>query len=462
MSDQTESVFPLDLPSEGIFMWEQPGFPQTDYGVFQFRGPCDVAALQNAFTQAQKEKPTFHAYLTEKQSGLYHQKWWRVQPEPAPLELEDLRDMPEFPEDMEAWVHERMTPVVMRGQDLTRQYAVSFRLILLPRQTQLLVFMFNHVVTDGGGLYDFLRDTFRIYHRETKGRDPDWAGAPGIHAQSKNQKIEAISLFRFFLRAYRTNKDYPHGQASMPASIPEFDSGRRIIRHIITDVKEQSALRARAREAGGSLSDLFMAASKLAIQEFNDSRNASTEILTHGLAVNLRGRVPAAETRSMGNPMSGIVIPTSRSERRDPDSLLRLVAQRRKMMLAEGYDIAMSRLLQSISAHTRILPSRYRHPLMRKFLDWPISFFLTNLGVVWPRMENGRPTGETAITHVGDMELVDVHSSVGPTKNNGLAMILRTFMGKFYCVFVFGLNRINEKDGAIFSRLVMEKARAYL
>ena len=457
-----KDVLPLDLPSEGIFMWEQPGFPQTDYGAFQMRGPCDIEALKEAFAEAQEEKPTFHAHLMERRCGLVYQKYWHVRGEPAELTIIDKRDPPKLPDDFEAWVHVQMREEIMRGQNLREEYAVKFKLYLLPQKYQILLFMFHHVVTDGGGLYDFLREAFRLYHIKTKNREPDWANAPAIHAQSRAQTIDPINSFRFFLRAYRANIEHPMKNVGQLAGTPERENGRSMIRCIIEDPKEQKAFRDRARADGGSLSDLFMAASKLAMQDFNDSQGVSTEILAHGLAVNMRGRLPAHEIRDMGNPMSGIVIASDRGERRDPVALLRLIAQRRRQILSEGYDIAMSRMLQSISKATRILPAKYRHPLMRLLLDWQISFFLTNLGVVWPRMENGRPTGETAVKRVGDMELVDVHSSVGPTENNGLALILRTFMGRFYCVFAVGLNKISENDARVFSKLVMKKARGYL
>ncbi len=457
-----KTTIPLDLPSEGISMWEQPGFPQMDYGAFQMRGPCVSKALQEAFVEAQKDRPTFHANLMEERKGFFYGQWWHVRPEPARLKIVDFRNLPTLPEDIDAWVHAQMNPLVMRGQNLLKEYAVSFRLFLLPREHQILVFMFHHVVTDGAGLYDFLRDTFSLYHRKVKNREPDWANTPGIHAQSKKNITEPISPFRYFLRSYRTDMQHPFKNASQLASLPERSKGRVMIRHIITDLKEQKAFRTRARADGGSVTDLFMAASKLAMQEFNDSRNTSTEILTHGLAVNLRGRMSPSEIHAMGNPMSAIILPTNRRERHDPQALLRLIVQRRMLMLHDGYDIAVNRVMQSISRKTRFLPSTYRYPLMRLVLDWPISFFLTNLGVVWPRMENGRPTGETAITHVGEMELVDVHSSVSPTKNNALAMILRTFLGRFYCVFAVGLNKISEKDAKEFSRLILGKARSYL
>ncbi len=235
-----------------------------------------------------------------------------------------------------------------------------------------------------------------------------------------------------------------------------------MIRHIITDADLQKALRARARRNGGSLSDLCMAASKLAMQEWNEARGVPTDILMHGLAVNQRGRKSPAQLKATGNPMSAIAVPTNYAERQDPEALLKLVIQRRTQMLSDGYDITVGNFVQRVGASVRFMPARYRYRFMRKIMDRPISLFLTNLGVVWPRMENGKPTGETAVTRVGDMDIVDVHSSVGTTENNGLALILRTFLNRFYMILAVGLNKTSERDGKEFSRLVAKKTLSYL
>ena len=90
------------------------------------------------------------------------------------------------------------------------------------------------------------------------------------------------------------------------------------------------------------------------------------------------------------------------------------------------------------------------------------SFFLTNLGVAWPKIVNGKPTGESAIQHVGDMELVDVIGSVGTTEKNPLALVMRTLHGKMCLGFATGRNVISDQDARDFPKLVIDKALRFL
>jgi len=95
-------------------------------------------------------------------------------------------------------------------------------------------------------------------------------------------------------------------------------------------------------------------------------------------------------------------------------------------------------------------------------MDHKLSFFLSNVGVLWPRIEKGRPTGETAIRHIGAMELLDIHTSLGPTFNNPLGLIVRTFLGRLGFTFAISRHRISDKEAHAFTRLVVDKLMSYL
>ncbi len=131
-------------------------------------------------------------------------------------------------------------------------------------------------------------------------------------------------------------------------------------------------------------------------------------------------------------------------------------------MLDGGFDVALHRLANGIMRAGRIMPISIRYPAVRLIMDHKLSFFLSNLGVVWPRIENGKPTGETAIRYVGDMEFVDVLSSIGAMFNNPIGLILRTFQGRLCFTFTIGRHRISDGDAQAFTRLVVDKVMSYL
>lgn len=454
----------LDPPSEGMFIWEREGLPQTDYGCFSWRGPCDEAALAEALVQAQAVRPHFHAHLIATRIGYRRVLAWVQREAPVRLEVRDFTHLPALPVDLEHWVHEQLAGEIDHLMRLDREYPVRLILLRLPENHGCLAMVFHHVVTDGGGLYDFLRDAFRVYHRLVTGREPSWAAVAGLHAQAGPvTPVLPQSGWSFFRRLLADIRRYPPWRIAQLASRPDSLSGRNMVRYVFDDPALQQALRARAKRAGGTVSDLMQAAGKLALHEWNRERNAPADVFANGLAVNLRLRLPPAEVAALGgNPMSGIYVPSLPEHRRDPERLLAYVIAERLRRMAEGQDINLVRTFRRLHLAGRFLPVALRHRLLKPLMDTRLSFFLTNLGVVWPRMENGRPTGETAVREIGDLELLDVHSSVGTTPNNSQALILRTFLNRFYMLFTFGRHRINDVDAAAFSKLVVQKVMTYL
>ncbi len=453
----------LDAPSEGILMWEQEGFSQTNYGAFSLCGPCDVAALDRALQEAQADFPTFHANLIPCRRGLWTVRGWQIDPRPIALEVRDRTDIAEPPADMEAWIHAEMAPCVARVQNLRVEMPVRLILYRFRGDRQMFVFQFHHVAVDGGGFYNFFASALRIYHRLVTGREPEWAGVAGMHAQAGAvQPVTPISGGRLLRELLTEWRKYPPWRVAQIASRPAPSPGRKLVRHIVDDPALQRAYRDRARRDGGSLSDLMLAAAVRALDEFNGARGADHEIMLTFLAVNQRLRRPVEETAAQGNPMGAIAISSNSADRRDPEALLRHVIAERKRKMAAGYDYLLPWLGSRLIAASRLLPYGWRARALRPFFDARLSFGVTNLGVVLPRMVDGRPTGETAIREAGGMELVDVHTSVGATVKNSGGLILRTFLNRLYFVFPFSRHMTTDEDAEAFARLVLEHAQRYL
>ena len=454
----------LDSTSEIILVWERDGFPQTDWTAFSFNGRCDVPALQAALQQSLRVRPVFNAHLVARRRGFIKSYRWQLTQEPCRLEVRDLREMGKRPEDMEQWLQETLTPTINRTiSDLAREYPVRFILLLLPENCGIFVVVWHHAATDGGGLYDFLRDLFSGYHRLVRGKDPDWARVAGLHAQAgKIEEVRPPRWERFLSDVFTQFIQYPPHQSAQMISSPDERPGRNTIRYVFDDPILQKSLRERARRDGGTLSDLSLAAAKLALQEWNEDRGKPPQVMHHWLAVNQRLRQTQTRTSIQNNPLIAVNIPSLPKDRKDPQALLRHVIAHRTRMLDEGYDVALHRLTKGMLWAGRIMPIGIRYPVLRLLMDHKMSFLLSNVGVVWPRIENGRPTGETAIRQIGDMELVDVHTSIGATFNNPMGLILRTFLGRLCFTFTIGRHRISDQDAQAFTRLVVDKVMNYL
>lgn len=459
----SDTFTPLDLPSEGLLIWEQPGFPQTDYAAFVLLGRLDPDAMDMALAGVLATRPTFTSRLVWRRIGwATRPAWIPGPPNHIAFVRRDYR-AERAPADLEDWVHDKLRPVTTRIQDLANEPPVAFELWHVDEERWVLVVVFHHVATDGGGLYDVLRELFAAYHARVTGARPSWADVAGIHAQAgTSPPVAPVSTPRMALRMLRMDQDYPGSQVAQPWGSSDRPGGRRMIRYVYDDPALLRELRRRAANSGGSMTDLCLAASKLAMEEWNLAHGADADVFLHGFAINQRARRPAEEIEGQGNPMSGFAVPSRAVERRNPDAVLRLVIERRRAGMDQGYDIAMRELGRRLQGIGLALPRSIRYAALRTVFDRRISFFLTNLGVVWPVIRNGRPTGETAIREVGRAVLHDVHSSVGGTANNPAAMILRTFLGRFYMVFTLGGQRFRDDEARGFADTVVRRVFDWL
>lgn len=458
-----QKTIPLDLPSEAILAWEYGPYSQNDYGGMLLQGRCDIEAMKEAFRLAQQGRPTFHANLVHMPRGLWGGYAWRIQDRLNELEVRDFSRLERLPGDLDGWVYAQMAPLIETLPDLTVEFPVRPFLFVLPESRYILAMTIHHVVSDGGGYYEFMRELFRHYHRLVTGAEPAWADVAGLHAQAgKVEPVKPAGILNFAGTYIRQAIQYPGSKVAQFVTSPSAPSGRILVRHIIDDPALQKALRDRARAAGGTLTDLMVAGSKLAIDEWNQSRNAPHDIMIHGIAVNQRLRRDPAETKDQGNPMSGIGIPSNSGHRRDPEALLGYIIEQRKLRLALGHDLTLAQISRAIMRASHLLPPRLRRWALRPIIDMKLSHFITNLGLIWPQVENGKFTGDSAIRRVGELDLLNMYSCVGTTEKNPQVLILRSFLGRLYMDMSYGRWGVNEADAKAFSQLVYDKVIGYL
>ncbi len=459
-----QQLIPLDPTAEIFLVWERDGYPSTGWTAYHFQGSCDTAALQTALQTTLHLQPVFTSHLVVQTRGLLQACCWKPTNEPCPLEVSDLRHLEKKPDDMDQWAQQNLAPYLQKyRQDLTHTFPMRFLLFLFPENSGLFVVAWHHSAMDGGGLYDFLREMLSEYHRLVKGCLPEWSSVAAMHAQVGMVVDVQPPRWRPFLKeTFAQMIHYPLLKSTQLISSPGASSGRKMIRYYYDDPRMQKALRDRARRDGGTVSDLCLAAAKLALQEWNENHGRPPEIMHHLLTVNQRTRQAASRIANQTAPITGILIPSRPEERKDPQALLRHVIRYRRRVLDEGFDVAMQRLSSMTIKAGRILPVNIRYQVLRPLMDYRISFSLSNVGVVWPRIENGKPTGQTAIYQIGDMEILDIHASIGNTDGNPLAMTLRTFRERLSFIFSVSLNRISEEDAQAFCKQVVTRVMSYL
>ena len=451
----------LDLQSESILIWEEDGYWQTGCVCLVMEGRCEYDALDRALFDAMDAEPKFHGRLKPAVLRGRHVMVWDFADHRPRLEVYDHTDEP-MPEDINGCFHQLMEPLIAGKIDLTRELPIRFQMHRLPGDVHLFMYVFHHVVADAARIFEFLREAFIGYHQAVKGAPPEWRDTSAIHAVAGKKQLAMPSKLSYYRELIGNLRKYPLNKATVLDGDGADHPGRIAVHREITDEKLMTALRKRAKAAGGGLSDLIIAAGNLAIDEWNDARGVASDIFLSGLAVNQRGRRADEEIADICNPMGLLPIVNKRSERTSSEAVLADIVSKRVDGLSRGLDVLLMRDVHRIMRVAQFMPFERRQKLLHPLLALPTSFFLSNAGIIWPEIKNGRFTGDSAIREVGDLEITDIHLSLGGVRTTPMGTVTQTFRKKFYFEYVADLSQMSRANVEEFHELIMRKLTDFL
>jgi hypothetical protein len=452
----------LDRISENFLIWEEEGYPQTGCVALHLTGRCDDRALEAALFRAMDQEPFFHARLDLAWQGGRHLFLWRFAAERPGLEVYD-HTSGQPPRQIGPWFYDRMAPLLGRRMNLESEFPVRFQLHHLPEDRHLFMFVFHHAVCDAVRIFTFLRETFAGYHRLVISAEPPWGSTPSFHNADGNGKPAITPRIRYLENLLRDAVRYPLWRVAIPAGDGDGHGQRHMLQVQISDRDLLAAMRRRWQRDEGGLSDLLLAAIDLAVEEWNGRRGIDSDVMLNFLAVNQRGRHPDTRNGACRNPMGALPIPVGRQDRGSPELLLKSIIERRKAGLSSGLDVRFTSDLFGILGLCRRLPFPARKKLLYPLLTPRNTIFLSNAGVIWPAMDgSGSPTGDSAITGAGDLEILDVYLSLGCVRTMPLGMVAQTFRRKLYLEFLSWGNRFTQENVSDFSRLLLRKIAVFL
>jgi hypothetical protein len=231
--------------------------------------------------------------------------------------------------------------------------------------------------------------------------------------------------------------------------------GRHSVRAMVDDPALMAALLARARRSEATLNDLLMAVSQRTIAAWNAERDAPSERLRIMLISNLRTRIPVGEHAGAG--LAPLNLPGATTHGLDLDAACRRVRDWRTDQLARGNDVALYRFVNALVTRMRVLPMALRHRILRPIVGAAhCTLSLSNVGVVWPKVVNGRPTAESLVTGAGDFEIDDLHSSPSLGKALDMGLVVRTHRGRFYLNFTTDRREFHKDETVAFRDRFME------
>jgi NRPS condensation-like uncharacterized protein len=434
---------PLDLFSECFMAIESDDYPKTDFTQIGLRGKIDFGAFSEAYSEAIALLPIFSSHLIEERHGLFHQPYWVFDREVLNLlQIVDCRHMagddPFDPMDFSTRYYAKQ---ICRSIDLTREFPFNCSLLRVKDDRYILSILYHHSTLDPNKAFHLLTELFSRYHRKVTGKPPEWADALGIEAlKREGGLIKPICVGPFIkqqlvdvcLENRASRIDQVASQALRDFSTCK---GRHSLRYVIDDPKLIEGLMARVKKNNAAMNDLIMAVARMAIARWNEKLGKTSDRFRMMLITNLTGRTKLPPNAGAG--ISAISWVHMKQGITELDSIIQHYRDIRKTQLSQGMDILCYDLISKFIAAMRVFPLKLRLKILHSLAQtMPCTFYLSNIGVMWPRFENGRPTTDSVVLGAGDFIIDDIHSSASIGPGIGLGLTTRTHNRKFYLNFV--------------------------
>ncbi len=374
----------------------------------EVNGPLDVEATREAVARASREFPQFMSCIKEtKVRGRYYLAWDYRPDLPLPIPVTEL-PADRLSEPLLDALLEHLSPWLDREWNLFEEAAAWFHIVRAAREHHVLVSAFHHVASDAGTASEFGRSFLAHYHEILTGQRPGWDQEPHAISSSSKRKVRIRKPnWREHLASARQMVDNLLEKPTLPAGngTPQ-DKGQYHTKKVLSaEITEQIARSSTSN--GVSLVDLLTACTNLAVDQWNEKRNARRGLVTTSMTVNTRGRFAGYD---QPNNSSVIFFKSSPQERADPKKFSRSLALTRIKHFRNQMDLKYVHDIERMVNFLRLFPFRLRRKIVHHVVNrHQFSIGVTLLGVLWPKIRNGKPTADTVVTECGDLAISQVH-----------------------------------------------------
>lgn len=421
-----EQLVPLDVISTAMARTRW----MSNFLGFVLEGPCDTAALCSAVQEVLVERPVMRSRLVETGGPLLSRMRWRPLEVP-PVEVVDLTWLDDVGPD-----HDHVVDAIYdrSGElDLRVDPPIEIRVVHLRGGRTMLAMMGHHAVADGQAIIGFTGEVLARYHRRITGSEPPWSEAVSIHSRSVHDRADVrtaepasrLGLARSLRRTFDT---YPAGRMLRVTGTPSPEPARISTAFDTCDVETTARLRRRARSLDATMTDLLVAGALRAVVAWNDGGRDSGDVVRVALAVSLA----AAIGGSGSNELSSVLVGASLDEIAEPDELVRSLAAQRTAAIGANLHLATYRLATSMERVRSVTPLRHLTRALERSVRTSrlgASLLFSNVGILWPEVVDGRPTGRSVLREAGGMRLCDVVFVSNVGVGGGLLLTAMTFDG---------------------------------
>lgn len=450
---------PIHYTAELAWAVETDAYPKTDIHVMQFRGPLDQQAFLQAFDEIIPTYRVAHCHLIERRVGITRRLFWTPCGKQNTLIVKDCRGRTALPVDGPTFIMDHFREATHRRINIFEDFPFRIHLLRVADDLHFFATVYHHISVDAAVAYVFMKDIFARYHELTTGRRPPWADVASINtARNPDVPVKPQPWSAFLWENARSLIRYRASTVSMIASGPVRDLLGRNLNRALFDEDTVRGIRALLKKHGASLVDVLLAVIFQQIGSWDREHKLPQNVIRCLLGVNIRSRVPSAKNQSVA--LSGLHMIYERPEQIPFEELVGQIRDERIRQLEEGVDAAMFRGLATFTRVFSFLPVAWRSWLARKLLSAPVTFILSNIGIMWPEIKNAQLTGRSSFTRFGDVEIDDVFACPSFTMDVGMGVVTRTLGRRLFINYSTDRRRFSGEEAEALTSRISDAIRA--
>lgn len=403
----TQKYIALGPLEEALALTTNSNSKNIILGAFDLTGHLDLEAMKKTVSSLGDKFPHLRTCLQEiKIRGRHYLRWDYLNKLEIPLSISDLSDADRSRSGLDMLLS-CLEPSLDRDRNLFKDPAIEFHLVKLNQDHHLLACILGHVAADAITLAEIMKEFMAKYHELVIGEKPAFSCYAVSVSTSRKRAVRQKSTVLIDYWETLTQAMIPYARCSLPmgTGIPG-DFSEHYIKRLFS-VEETEGVVSKAVKIRAPFVDYLLAALSLAVDRWNEIRKVESSTLSASLTVNMQGRF---QDRDGPNNDSILYFQFSQDQRKDFETLARLVSRFRIKQFRRQMDLKYSKAMAKLNNFLSIFPFRIRQEAYLKILQrHQTSFALGFMGVLWPESDGRRISGDSYLASVGGLNITEAH-----------------------------------------------------
>ncbi|MFZ5865083.1 MAG: hypothetical protein ACOYXY_04310 [Thermodesulfobacteriota bacterium] len=399
----------LDIISDLMVLTSRANTRNAVLMAVEGHGSLDAELFRSAVQETAAKYPAVKSLLKERREGVRFFLVREHRPEiQIPVFFGELKIEESSRSSFELLV-QHLIPRLERTWDLMSEPPMEYH-VLKTENGAIAAVLWHHSAGDAAMTLRVFGSTLAQYDAIVTGRRPEWMDGPYSFSTGKKQaSVASKAGWKAFFSQLK--RDLAHRKVK-PARLYGHGEKKDLTewhrKHVFSP--EESALILHGFHGEGiHVVDHLVTCANIAMDSWNRNHGQATGLISSVITVNMRERFGGSEEK---NYSSTIFIRSTPETRGDYETLARFVADTRVGQFEAQVDLHVRKSLERGARFFCMLPFPLRRRVASFFMNQQqYSMAVGFLGLVWPRYENGRPTGDSALEKAGDLNIYETHGT---------------------------------------------------